>query len=64
MNKQIISFTIEPELDEYLRKMANEAHVSISQYLRNLLWTGYEADKASTKTIDEIQRDASGRYRF
>ena len=45
MRKQVISFTLEPELEEYLRKMADMAHISISQYLRNLLWSGYEIDK-------------------
>lgn len=45
MRKQVISFTIEPELEEYLRRMAELDHVSISQYLRNILWTGYEVEK-------------------
>lgn len=45
MRKQVISFTIEPELEEYLRRMAELDHVSVSQYLRNILWTGYEVEK-------------------
>lgn len=45
MRKQVISFTIEPELEDYLRRMAELDHVSISQYLRNILWTGYEVEK-------------------
>ena len=45
MRKQVISFTIEPELEQYLRKMADMAHLSISQYIRNLIWSGYEIDK-------------------
>ena len=56
MRKQVISFTIEPELEQYLRKMADEAHLSISQYLRNLIWTGYETDrivKKDSKSVDE-----------
>lgn len=47
--KQVVSFTIEPELEQYLRDMANREHLSISQYLRNLIWSGYEVQK----TIDE-----------
>lgn len=45
MRKQVISFTIEPELEDYLRRMAELDHVSISQYLRNILWAGYEVEK-------------------
>ena len=45
MRKQVISFTIEPELEEYLRRMAELDHVSVSQYLRNILWTGYEVEQ-------------------
>ena len=57
MRKQVISFTIEPELEQYLRKMADAAHLSISQYLRNLIWTGYETDKIvkeDAKEVDDI----------
>ena len=56
MRKQVISFTLEPELEEYLRRMAELAHVSISQYLRDLLWSGYEVEQAvkeDSKTVDE-----------
>lgn len=45
MRKQVLSFTIEPELEQYLRDMADKAHLSISQYIRNLLWSGYEIEK-------------------
>lgn len=45
MRKQVISFTIEPELEDYLRRMAELDHLSVSQYLRNILWTGYEVEK-------------------
>lgn len=57
MRKQVISFTIEPELEQYLRKMADMAHLSISQYLRNLIWTGYETDKIvkeDPKEVDDV----------
>lgn len=57
MRKQVISFTIEPELEQYLRKMADAAHLSISQYLRNLIWTGYETDKIvkeEAKEVDDV----------
>lgn len=56
MRKQVLSFTIEPELEEYLRRMADKEHCSISQYLRNLIWSGYEVEKhiqEDTKTVDE-----------
>ena len=57
MRKQVISFTLEPELEKYLRDMAEKAHLSISQYLRNLIWTGYETDrivKEDSKSVDEV----------
>ena len=57
MRKQVISFTLEPELEQYLRDMAEKAHLSISQYLRNLIWTGYETDKIvkeDAKEVDDI----------
>ncbi len=56
MRKQVISFTLEPELEQYLRDMAEKAHLSISQYIRNLIWTGFETDrlaKEDSKTVDE-----------
>ena len=57
MRKQVISFTLEPELEQYLRDMADKAHLSVSQYLRNLIWTGYETDKIvkeDSKKVDEV----------
>ena len=51
MRKQVISFTIEPELEEYLRKMAGLDHVSVSQYLRNILWVGYEVEKQKNEVV-------------
>ena len=54
--KQVISFTIEPELEEYLRDMAKKEHISVSQYLRNLIWSGYEIQKTINEqqaTVDE-----------
>lgn len=51
MRKQVISFTIEPELEEYLRRMAELDHISVSQYLRNLLWTGYEVEKQKSEVV-------------
>lgn len=45
MRKQVLSFTIEPELEAYLRRMADKAHLSVSQYIRNLLWSGYEIEQ-------------------
>ena len=51
MRKQVISFTIEPELEDYLRRMAELDHVSVSQYLRNILWTGYEVEKQKDQVV-------------
>ena len=56
MRKQVLSFTLEPELEDYLRRMAEKEHLSISQYLRNLIWSGYEMEKhiqEDAKTVDE-----------
>ena len=44
MKKQIISFTVEPELEEYIKKMAEKDRTTVSQYLRNLIWSGYEIE--------------------
>ena len=59
MRKQVISFTLEPELEEYLRHMADTAHLSISQYLRNLIWDGYDSERIikeqkECKTLDDV----------
>ncbi len=51
MRKQVISFTIEPELEEYLRRMAELDHVSVSQYLRNILWAGYEVEQHKNDVV-------------
>ena len=51
MRKQVISFTIEPELEDYLRRMAELDHVSVSQYLRNILWSGYEVEKQKDQVV-------------
>lgn len=45
MKKQIISFTVEPELEEYIKKMAEKDRTTVSQYIRNLLWSGYEIEQ-------------------
>ena len=56
MRKQVISFTIEPELEQYLKDMAEKAHLSISQYIRNLIWTGYETDKIVKEDSKEVDK--------
>ena len=38
--KQVISFTAEPELIDYLNEMSVNDHVTVSQYIRNVLWLG------------------------
>lgn len=45
MRKQIISFTVEPELEEYIKRMAEKDRTTVSQYIRNLLWSGYEIEE-------------------
>lgn len=66
-NRKIaVCFTAEPEIVSYLSDMAQKEHVSVSQYLRNLLWSGYELQK----TIEEedlpegVKRLADGRLEF
>lgn len=54
--KVIVSFTAEPELVDYLNRMALADHTSVSQYIRNVLWTGLSLEKYRTenkKDIDE-----------
>lgn len=55
MRKQVFSFTMEPELEQYVRKMAELAHVTIGQYIRNVLWDGYESAKImeEERTIED-----------
>ena len=36
--------------------MAKAAHLSISQYLRNLIWTGYETEKIVAEEKEEINK--------
>lgn len=38
--KQVISFTAEPDLIDYLNEMSVKDHVTVSQYIRNVLWLG------------------------
>lgn len=38
--KVTISFTAEPELVDYLNRMAEADHTTVSQYIRNVLLTG------------------------
>ena len=54
MRKQVLSFTVEPELIDYVQKMAQMEHVSVSQYIRNLIWTGYELQEV---VDDEKQQE-------
>ena len=55
--KQVISFTAEPELIDYLNEMSVNDHVTVSQYIRNVLWMGKmlkdsrEAEEASKKAV-------------
>lgn len=54
MRKQVLSFTVEPELIDYVQRMAQMEHVSVSQYIRNLIWTGYELQEV---VDDEKQQE-------
>ena len=54
MRKQVLSFTVEPELIDYVQKMAQMEHISVSQYIRNLIWTGYELQEV---VDDENQQE-------
>lgn len=55
--KQVISFTAEPDLIDYLNEMSVKEHVTVSQYIRNVLWLGKmlkdsrEAEEASKKAV-------------
>ena len=59
MRKQVLSFTVEPELIDYVQRMAQMEHISVSQYIRNLIWTGYELqevvdlEKLQDKELEE-----------
>lgn len=54
--KQVLSFTVEPELIDYVQRMAQKEHISVSQYLRNLIWSGYE--------IQEVIEDEKNQEEF
>lgn len=54
MRKQVLSFTVEPELIDYVQRMAQMEHISVSQYIRNLIWTGYELQEV---VEDEKQQE-------
>jgi len=50
--KQVISFTAEPELIDFLNEISIERHTTVSQYIRWLLWTEHQNRlKASTKAV-------------
>ena len=57
--KQIVSFAAEPELIDYLNRMAEQDRTTVSQYIRNVLWAGYNLEdyrkehKSDTKVIVE-----------
>lgn len=54
--KQVVSFTAEPELIDYLNRMADLDHTSVSQYIRNVLWAGFSLEEFRNENKDEIQR--------
>ena len=60
MRKQVLSFTVEPELIDYVQRMAQMEHISVSQYIRNLIWTGYEVQEVveDEKQQDELRKFA------
>lgn len=54
--KQVVSFTAEPELLDYLIRMAEADRTSISQYIRNVLWCGYQLEDFRKENIKEINQ--------
>lgn len=53
MRKQIFSFTMEPELEKYVRRMAEMEHITVGQYIRNVLWTGYDAELTAQEAKED-----------
>lgn len=52
--KLIVSFTAEPELVDYLNRMALADHTSVSQYIRNVLWTGLSLEEYRDTHKEEL----------
>lgn len=55
--KQVISFTAEPELIDFLNDVSVERHTTVSQYIRYLLWTEYQNRLDLLKKTTEVDLD-------
>ena len=55
--KQVISFTAEPELIDFLNEISIERHTTVSQYIRYLLWTEYQNRLDLLKKTTEVDLD-------
>lgn len=55
--KQVISFTAEPELIDFLNDVSVERHTTVSQYIRYLLWTAYQNRLDLLKKTTEVDLD-------
>lgn len=55
--KQVISFTAEPELIDFLNEVSIERHTTVSQYIRYLLWTEYQKRLELPKVTTKVDLD-------
>lgn len=58
--KQVISFTAESELIDFLNEISIERHTTVSQYIRYLLWTEYQNRLKTLKK--EVQVDLNNPF--
>ena len=55
--KQVISFTAEPELIDFLNEVSIERHTTVSQYIRYLLWTERQKRLELPKVTTKVDLD-------
>lgn len=55
--KQVISFTAEPELIDFLNEVSIERHTTVSQYIRYLLWTEHQKRLELPKVTTKVDLD-------
>lgn len=55
--KQVISFTAEPELIDFLNEISIERHTTVSQYIRWLLWTEHQNRLKASKKAVQVDLD-------
>lgn len=61
MRKQVFSFTMEPELEQYVRRMAEMEHITVGQYIRNVLWAGFDLQKQIDS--EQYQAEVNAQYK-